>query len=524
MKRIQSKAYLLKRRVRSVQGKAKFVGITYLLGTLALAAAAAIICMLTGTCLTTENGLFPVLAFYYQVVGLFTGEGGIAAILTDAALLVKAVCLVIYLILLIVVLINVFVALSKLGWLFKRKASYTNGFNRNMYAMDDISKCYASSLTAIVICNLLIWLLSVSFVDGVMAQQPTLYGYIVLGGGVLIHFLGGLFEGTVSLFTTGEKIEEETREYGMFIYFIRNLIQIAAIGGILFYFIPQSQLGAKINEILTELVINKNMTWFMDNILALIPFAVELLAWIFIMLMIGHALNSTEFRREGVNGSGMKNYAVFSFLTFLCAAALIALPYFGIGGAPKENFMENLPMIIVGGIALVVFLFDCICRSRKRKKEAEFTEAEAQSDEVEQAPVAMQPQPVVPMQQPMMQMPYQPIYVPVYYPMPTANNQQAPSAVTVPFEAPFAEPYVRPEPAPAPMYILPAPSPEAQAREEAEKEEEEVLDPNKTWQVRCPRCGKELIAREVSPYHRCPACDKVFKIRKFQGYVKKDNF
>ena len=47
------------------------------------------------------------------------------------------------------------------------------------------------------------------------------------------------------------------------------------------------------------------------------------------------------------------------------------------------------------------------------------------------------------------------------------------------------------------------------------------LDPNKQWKVRCPKCGKELMVRETSPYHRCPACDKVFSLRKFEAYVKK---
>ena len=58
--------------------------------------------------------------------------------------------------------------------------------------------------------------------------------------------------------------------------------------------------------------------------------------------------------------------------------------------------------------------------------------------------------------------------------------------------------------------------------EETKMENKTPLDPNKEWKVRCPRCGKLLLVKEVSPYHRCPACDKIFEIRKFETFVKKD--
>ena len=116
----------------------------------------------------------------------------------------------------------------------------------------------------------------------------------------------------------------------------------------------------------------------------------------------------------------------------------------------------------------------------------------------------------------------------------------------------MAAPDVKPEP--APEYLKPTPSPLAVAQEQAEAaekaqeaetptlapvvaempaptpqiNEDEVeelsdeLDPTRTWKVRCPRCGKELTARETSPYHRCPVCDKVFQLRKFRTYTRKD--
>ena len=34
--------------------------------------------------------------------------------------------------------------------------------------------------------------------------------------------------------------------------------------------------------------------------------------------------------------------------------------------------------------------------------------------------------------------------------------------------------------------------------------------------VKCPSCAKHLVVKDTAPYHRCPACGKVFQIRKGQ--------
>ena len=80
-----------------------------------------------------------------------------------------------------------------------------------------------------------------------------------------------------------------------------------------------------------------------------------------------------------------------------------------------------------------------------------------------------------------------------------------------------------PIPAPAPVAAPEKPVVEPPAKVENEITElPPSLDPNKEWKVRCPKCGKELLIRETSPYHRCPSCGKVFQIRKFETFVKKN--
>jgi hypothetical protein len=209
MKRVKSKATLIKKRVRKVQGRAKFAGFLYFLGTIALCVAGFAVVFMKDTFLSTENGLLPVMKFYSELMSLIK-DNGFKGILGSSALLVKALALVIYAGMLIALVINLLRAFGKLGWLFKRRASYANGFNRNAYAMDDLSKRFSGSLTSLIVCNLLVYLLTTTSEISILSF--TLYGYATLGAGLALHFICGLIEGNVTLFTTGEKVEEEERD------------------------------------------------------------------------------------------------------------------------------------------------------------------------------------------------------------------------------------------------------------------------------------------------------------------------
>lgn len=355
MKRITSKAVLLKKRVKSIQGRAKFVGVLYLLGILALAAAAATLGLLNGTVIAPDSEfpavVLPVLTFYQPIVDVFSNLNALTM-----TMVMNAVAALFFTIMLLVMAINILRALSKLNWLFKVRASYTNGFNRNMYAMDDLGKIFSSSLAALVICNLFIYLLS-------DAATITTYGYIAVGGGLFFHFVCGLIGGTVTLFTTGENVEEEPREHGLVAFFFRNLIQLAAAGAILYFFVPNSIFAAGLRDVLEHLIL-MDFAWFGENLMALIPFAVEVVLWLCVIVLIKHATAATEYNRDCMDGAGMKNYAVFAFFTAICLAALIALPYFGIGAAMEQEVMTQV--IIAAAVALVAFIFDCAVKPRVR--------------------------------------------------------------------------------------------------------------------------------------------------------------
>ena len=369
MKRMPSKATLLKKRVRKIQSRAKFTGVLYLLGTVALVALVACMPMLTGTCITAVGATdMPVLTFYQPIMDIFAS--GAETIALTATQIIELIVVALFGIMLLVMAINVLRSIKKLGWLFKRRASYANGFNRNMYAMDDMAKRFSSSLRTLIMINVFIYLFSGGFpAEGQEASvQITTNAYIALGVGFFLHFVCGLIGGTVTLFTTGDRVEEEVRENGLFVFFVRNLIQIVAVVAIAYFLLQESVLAVKIEELLKWIVEDQKPIAEMDW-LGFVPAGLELLAWLFLTVLVGHATADTEFNRDGVVGSGMKNFAIFSFFTALVLGAGVALPMLGIGVAEVATEL-NQNLLVSAAVALVAFLLDCIIKPRARDDSA----------------------------------------------------------------------------------------------------------------------------------------------------------
>ena len=298
MKRMPSKATLLKKRVRKIQSRAKFTGVLYLLGTVALVALVACMPMLTGTCITAVGATdMPVLTFYQPIMDIFAS--GAETIALTATQITELIVVALFGIMLLVMAINVLRSIKKLGWLFKRRASYANGF---------------------------------------------------------------------TLFTTGDRVEEEVRENGLFVFFVRNLIQIVAVVAIAYFLLQESILAVKIEELLKWIVEDQKPIAEIDW-LGFVPAGLELLAWLFLTVLVGHATADTEFNRDGVVGSGMKNFAIFSFFTALVLGAGVALPMLGVGVAEVATEL-NQNLLVSAAVALVAFLLDCIIKPRARDDSA----------------------------------------------------------------------------------------------------------------------------------------------------------
>lgn len=342
MKRITSKAAVLKRRVRTMHRRSKIAGVLYLLGTIVLTALVAMYALLDGTILAAQ---MPATSFFSHILKL-TGELKIDS-------LCDGLIGVFYLILLLVAVINVLKGISKLGWLFKRRASYTNGFNRNMYAMDDLAKGFSSTFSATLILYLQIYLLSSGDV------KVSSMGVIALAAGLAIHVLGGLIGGTVTLFTTADNLDEEPRTSGVFTFFVRNVIQLAVVAVILWFFAPQNGVRSGLQSILDFLAGNADLK-------AVIPTVVELLAWVCVGVLVKHAASETEFNRDGLDGAGMKNFPVFAFFAAVLFIALYALPM--IGMANELAAEKATATLIAAATAFVGFLLNCIVKPRQHGK------------------------------------------------------------------------------------------------------------------------------------------------------------
>lgn len=591
----------LRKRVKKAHAKAKFAGFLYLLGTLAMVAFA---------CLPTLNlggkDLW-VLDFWKPFLNILKPERDIFAIIVA----------VLYGFVVLTGVINFLKCLGKTRTLFKGISKKQSAYNRNVYAMEEMGGIFSGSFAAIINFHFLIYILQPSDVT----KKITIYAYAMLGVGLVIHFLAGVIGGKVSTFHIQRAygtVEEEKRACGTFVYFFRNLIQIAATGAIVYFFVPVCTL----NQTLATLLAKGN-PFSGDLMKVILPLALQILLVLWILVLVKHSTASTEFNRFGIEGSGMKNYRVFAFFTVLTAGGAAALEYL----ATKAFAGVALKYAIIAGVAFAAFLVDCIFKSRVKEKEE--TEDEVEVDQFLMQQPSVQA-PVAPTSTPT----YQPVYIPVYYPypayqggmpcpMPTAGYAPMPSV------APCSEVTgvcARPAPSPAPAHLKPTPSPAVQAAEgkkdvrakrrdikerdailkrekaaakknkkiakrNAKKEkrltkqeesfvkktavtavefpkelapetqvetpvmgltasfpaivnapivqsapetvvappapvEDEVkeitsIDPKKEWKVRCPRCGRELMVSERTPYHRCPNCDKVFQIRKFETFVKK---
>ena len=358
----QRYAYI-KQRIAIMHRKAKICGLVYLFGTIGLVIIAVCMPLITGTCITADGATMPILTFYQPIVNFFAN--GIQAFsLLTAAQMIDLIMVLLFAVMLLIMSINVLRSIGKLGWLFKRRASYLNGFNRNMYAMDEMANRFSNSLYTLVVIHLFMYLFSSDFsaAGQETTLQITMNAYIVLGLGFGLHFICGLIGGTVTLFSTGGKLEEETRKNGLFVFFVRNLIQIATVVAIVYFLLQESILVVKIQEFLKLILEEKKPLAEIDWMRA-IPAGTELLAWIFIAVLAGHAIADTEFNRDGVVGAGMRNFAIFAFLTALALAACIALPMLGIGVADKATEL-NQNLLIAAAVAFVAFLLDCIIRPR----------------------------------------------------------------------------------------------------------------------------------------------------------------
>lgn len=343
-KQAEKKHAYIKQRIMKEQGKAKTIGFFYFLALLAVTALACL------PLIEIQGAMLGVVAFWQPFVTLATSQDILGALVSDIYPLSIAL---LYGVLLLILLINVLRSLGKLSWLFKNLASKLYGFNRNMYAMDDLGRIFSGSFSSV---------LGVHFLIAVIAGGATLLplAYALLGVGVFFHFVCGMPAGNVSLFTTEGGIIEEKREVGNFVPFVRNLIQIAATAACVYFFTQDGVLSQTVKDLAAN-----GVGALLANPMALIIPAVHFFVAVWILAMLGYAFGNVEFDPDGAKASGRKANIFWSLLLALFAAVAYVSAKLLTANEPSSN------LLIVAGIAAVTFVLELLLRKYPRVKQTD---------------------------------------------------------------------------------------------------------------------------------------------------------
>ncbi|MBQ8323457.1 MAG: hypothetical protein IJX91_05770 [Clostridia bacterium] len=351
VKPVASRKYgYIRNRISKAQGKAKWIGMAYLL---AIAALAVLLCFPQLT-VTSSEGTVALGGIAIVKAIISAGQSGTAFFAGVGVFAAAA----------LILLIGLIRSLVKLNWLMKKKASKLYGFNRNMYAMDDMGKYFSASFASVVLLLLAyvaiatnVWDAGVSFESGAIA---------LLAVGLGVHFICGILAGNVSLFSSLEGgIKEEKREVGNFAPVLRNLLQLAACAALAYFLVWKNAfggLGALTNEVRESFTTTfsedfANKAYF-DGIVKILktgvtPFLCGLSVLAFIG-MVYHALGTREFDLDGAETAGRKRLLAWSVVLLWATAGAIVCVKLWL----KTETQLSAESLVVVGIALAMIVFE----------------------------------------------------------------------------------------------------------------------------------------------------------------------
>ncbi len=349
-----SRNMYLKKSIAGSRRRAKIFGMLYLLGAVALAVAACMPLLVHELAMVGVANCWNVLKHFF--VNLLAGNPLVVDEVLNTYTLdtYEGLCITInaflYAIMLVAVMVNALKALGKLGWLFNKKGTKEYGFNRNAYAMEDMGRAFSGSFAWILITYLIIGLICGGFATLINTMM-----LIVIAAGVVIHLVCGFFGAKVRYYDLENgQIVEQKRVFGRFSCLLRNVFQLVAVAAIV-YLLNFEALSHEIGVFLQSGEEAK---------MIMFVFLLQMVAVLALFVLIKHATAMTEYSIEGVYGSGMKNFRIFTFIVFLVMAAGAAL-------CAMQSLAtdEYLPLVLVAVVALVSFIIEIIMRKYPRLPE-----------------------------------------------------------------------------------------------------------------------------------------------------------
>ena len=466
------------KRIKKTHKRTKFVSALYAFATFVL----------------TVLAFFPVINVDFAGKGkLFIGSffQPILNIFKDDLNVLDLITMLLYIVMAVLIVVNFIKCGSRFGKIMRRNSGNVTTCNKNLLIMEEIADAFSAAFSSFVIFNLVIYMINYSVFP---APKPfgsvTLWGVIAVAVATIVHFIGGVLGGNVSVFIIGSSIEEKKREDKIGLFFLRNLVQVIAVGAVLFFFAPATNLYIEIGNLFNKLP--SALTNF-QNIMAFLAVALQALVLIPLIILIKHATGTTEYSLIGMDGIGMKNFRVFGIPT-----AVLCLALFFLDNADGSH----INYLIAGGIMAVATFADFLIKPRTPKvkeddpalrklKENAYT---TQNKPEQNSSAQEQPQ--------MLQFPAQAagccLYSRPCYPTGVTPQQQEEEA-----KQNEAADDSKDKAVPANVDGVPNGLPEGLPPED----EFVVVD------VKCPSCSKLLRVKNSTLYHRCPSCDQVFTLR-----------
>ncbi len=359
---LTSRGLYLRKRIARNRARAKLVGILYLLASIALAAA---VCL---PLLTHELASLKITEFWKVFKPSVLKSVSRSNINLIYAITISGL----YGLMLLGLFINVLRSLGKLGWLFKKSANKSYGFNRNVYAMEDLGKIFSGSYVVALFTYFLIAVICKDW-SGKDFQIDKIKMLSLLGGGLLVHLFNGVLGAKTRYYDFKEgEIVEENRVVGRFAPLFRNVVQLGCVFALMYFFLRITTLNVIVPELLTK----SGIKAYVRDMPRLIEGLAQVGLVLCLLVLSTHATATTEYNFDGIHGGGMKNFRVFSFFTFLISGGVLAYRYLMVKGSTLDR-----DMLIVAGIAFAMFVVELIMRKmpkfptdkRTKQYEEEFT-------------------------------------------------------------------------------------------------------------------------------------------------------
>ena len=351
----------LKNRIVKTRGRAKWVGVVYLVASFFVLIAAC----------------FPMLKSSYVKVGLLTvwREFTLSSFksMSTAVNIIPFLLALLYIGMLILLLVMFIRALWGIGGLFKRKADKKYGFNLNVNAMQGMGKVFSDMFSVVLGVYFVIFVLSGN-------GKPTAFFYVFMAVCLFVHFLCGIRGGKASYFEVAEngQMIEHRRLVGRIAPFCRNLVQIIGVFLMAYLFLRTSRIHECIEAML------KKDVWvnhFFKNVVSFASLLLQFVTGISLLVLLKHATGTAEFELEGTRAPGMKNYRVFAFFIFLASGATFG--YRALFGEVALRYSEleertfitisrwtDYVSLILAGLGLAMFVFEVIMRNYPRERVA----------------------------------------------------------------------------------------------------------------------------------------------------------